>query len=162
WRHWRLYVTDADAANACIIAEIELADDPSPSQARFANGQLTLNAASIGARAKAVKRVVVDTGDIGTEHALNIQIGRGPVTLRVGSTEGDDDYISETSIGTGYHNLAFTPEGDFWITLQSDEAVDRIVTSLDISDTGTVEIMTPWGADDLSNIRYDQSADVVY
>lgn len=161
-RHWRLYVTAiADGTNSYLMFnELELFDAATANQAKFSNCSLTLNATSIGAVAKAKKRVIVS--DTGTEHSLDIIVERGPVVLRVGSTDGDDDYISETSIGTGYHNLSFTPQGNFWITLQSEAIVDRIVSSLSIGDSGTVEIRSPWGASYLDYVRYDQSADVVY
>ena len=118
------------------------------------------NATSVGGLAREEKRVIVS--DTGTEHSLDIEVERGPITLRVGSTQRDDDYIGETVLGTGYHNLAFTPSGNFWITLQSNALIDRIVRSVTIGDSGTVEIQTPWVAGNLDSIRYDQSADVVY
>ncbi len=126
-------------------------------------GTLTLNAKAEGAIAKATKRVMVDTGDQNVEHSLAITVSRGPVTFRVGNDTGEDDLVSEASLGTGYHNLAFTPtETEFHITVQSGSLVNRTITSLGIGDTGTVELTTPWGANSLSNLRYDQSADVVY
>ena len=160
WRHWRLNFTATDGGIQLMVAEIEMFAAAQSAQATFANGQLTLNATAIGALAKATKRVAVS--DTGTEHSLAIYVARGPVTLRVGSTNGDDDYVTETAIGTGYHNLAFTPEGNFWITLQSDKIYNRIVGSIAIGDSGTVELTAPWEANDLANVRYDQSADVVW
>jgi hypothetical protein len=163
WRHWRLYIVTLNGDVDARLAEFELLSDTGSetvSQAAISSGVLTLNPTSIGALARTEKRVIVS--DTGTEHALAINVTRGPVTLRVGSTQRDDDYISETALRTGYHNIAFTPQGNFWITLQSEEVVDRIVSSLEISDSGTVEITTPWGADNLDDIRHDQSADVVY
>ena len=163
WRHWRLHIVTLNGDVDARLAEFELLSDTgstTASQAAFSSGVLTLNASSIGARAKTTKRVIVS--DTGTEHALAITVERGPVVLRVGSTSGDDDYIAETNLGAGYHNLAFTPQGNFWITLQSDAIVDRVVSSLEISDSGTVEVTTPWGADELDDIRHDQSADVVF
>ncbi len=159
-RHWRFFFTAVDGDTELHVAEIETFTAATASQAQLQGGSLVLNANSIGARAKYQKRVAVS--DTGTEHALSITISRGPVTLRVGSTQGDDDYISETFLGTGYHNLTFTPSGNFHITLQNDEIVDRIVSSLTIADSGTVEVRSPWVAANLDNIRFDQSADVVY
>lgn len=159
WRHWKWQGREAKRIE---FSELELFGDTggSATQMSVSGGRMVLNAGSIGAIARAKKRVIVS--DTGTEHSLAINIDRGPITLRVGSTDGDDDYISETALGTGYHNLAFTPQGDFWVTLQTDALVDRIVGSLEIGDSGTVEITSPWEATDLDNIRYDQSADVVY
>lgn len=159
-RHWRLHVVSNNGGANIILAEVEMFDAASAQQVKLTGGARILNANSRGARAIARKRVILS--DTGTEHSLAIQISRGPVTLRVGSTSGNDDYIVETSLGTGYHNLAFVPHTDFWIDIRSDEMLDRIVSSLTIGDSGTVEITTPWTADDLDDVRYDQSADVVY
>jgi hypothetical protein len=163
-RHWRLLVVSTDTGNAAgdgsgaavELAEIELLST------NAVNQKLVLNSGAIGSTARAKKTVTVDTGDSEVEHSLDIHVGRGPVTIRVGSTDGDDDYVSETSIGTGYHNLAFVPSGTFYITLQTANDVSRIVESLSIGDSGTVEIKTPWAASNLDSIRYDQSADIVY
>jgi hypothetical protein len=162
WRYWRLNVTAVAEDTELIISELEMFETASNTKITFDSNGLTMNASARGAIARARKRVVVDTGDYGVEHSLAITVARGPVTFRVGSTAGDDDYVSETSLGTGYHNLAFTPGGDFHITFQSNTLVNRIVSSIAIGDTGTVEITAPWDAADLDNIRYDQSADVVY
>jgi hypothetical protein len=162
WRYWRLNVTGVDTDLELVIAEIEMFEANVNTKVTQDSNGITLNASAIGSLARARKRVVVDTGDRGVEHSLAIAVARGPVVFRVGSTAGDDDYVSETSLGTGYHNLAFTPNNDFHITLQTDALVNRVVSSLEIGDSGTVEITAPWDAADLANIRYDQSADVVY
>lgn len=159
-RHWRLFFTAVDGDTELFIGEVEMFTAIAQSQADVRAGELYLNATSIGARAKYQKQVVIS--DTGTEHALAINVRRGPVTLRVGSSQGNDDYISETSLGTGHHNLAFTPTSNFHVTLQNDDIIDRIVSSLTISDTGTVEVQSPWVAINLDDVRFDQSADVVY
>jgi hypothetical protein len=161
FRYWRLNFTATKGGTGpLIVAEVEMFTNASAQQVKSQGSKRVFNATSIGALARAEKRVIVS--DTGTEHSLAIQVERGPITMRVGSSARDDDYIGETTLGTGYHNLAFTPNGDFYITLQHDGLVDRIVASLTIGDTGTVEITAPWEAADLGNIRYDQSADVVY
>lgn len=162
WRYWRLNVTGVDTDLELIIAEIEMFEANVNTKVTQDSNGITLNASAIGSLARTRKRVVVDTGDRGVEHSLAVTVARGPITFRVGSTSGDDDYVSETSLGTGYHNLAFTPNTDFHITMQTDALVNRVVSSLSIGDSGTVEITAPWEAADIDNIRYDQSADVVY
>jgi hypothetical protein len=128
----------------------------------FGGSGLTLNAANIGGLAKCTRQITVASGDQNKEHALAIVVTRGPVTFRVGSTVGGDEYVSETSLGTGHHSLAFTPTGDFYLTFQSDLDIDRIVASIAVEASGTVEIVGPWATADLAYVRYDQSADVVY
>lgn len=161
WRYWRINVTANNGGGDLLIGEIEMFE-LTGSKVQFSGASATLNATAIGSVAKTSKRVVVDTGDLGVEHSLAIRIGRGPITLRVGSSDGDDDYIRETNLGTGYHNLAFTPESDFYITLQTTSLADRVISSLSIGDSGTVEVTTPWAAENLDDARFDQSADVVY
>ena len=161
-RYWRLNFTALNGDTELQIAEVEMFTAATSAQISLQSGQRVFNALSIGALARAEKRVVVSAANANKEHSLAINVSRGPISLRVGSTARDDDYVSETSLGTGYHNLAFTPTGDFYITLQSSDTVSRTVQSLTIGDTGTVEITTHIDAADLDNIRYDQSADVVY
>lgn len=162
FRYWRFNITAVNGTHNLIVAEFQMYDAANAQQAKFSNGTLTLNASSIGAIAKATRRTLVGVADTGIEHSIALNVSRGPVTFRVGSTLGDDNYVSETSLGTGYHNLAFTPNGEFYTTIQSEATANKIVNSIAIGDSGTVEITAPWSTNDLENIRYDQSADVVY
>lgn len=166
YRVYRLYITEitggGDLSGEACINELELFATAGSSQAQFSAQGLVLNATAVGSLASVQRAVTLDTGDRNVEHGISIQVIRGPVTFRVGSSAGNDDYIRETSLGTGYHNLAFVPDSTFYVTISSNEIVDRIVGSVDIADTGTVMVPNPWGADDLDNIRYDQSADVIY
>ena len=104
----------------------------------------------------------ITTVETGTEHALDIIIERGPVIFRVGSTTGDDDYISETTLGTGSHSLTFTPTGNFFIRFLNREKRQVLIDSCDVGSSGVMTVTAPWGEADLKLIRYDQSADVIY
>jgi hypothetical protein len=114
--------------------------------------------------AAAIRRqqVTVAAADQGDEHALNIVIERGPVTLKVGSTSGDDDYISETELMTGTHSLAFTPTGDFHIEFSSRLKRQVLVNSCTVESAGGMAVTAPWAAADLGKIRFDQSGDVLF
>lgn len=100
--------------------------------------------------------------ETGTEHALRIVIARGPVILRVGSTSGGDDYITETTLGTGAHSLAFTPTGNFHIRLMGRRSFTSLVDSVAVEGAGTMELPAPWSADDRRLIRMSQSGDVLF
>lgn len=114
--------------------------------------------------AAAIRRqqVTVAAADQGDEHALRIVIERGPVTLKVGSTAGADDYISETALMTGTHSLAFTPTGDFHIEFSSRLKRQVLVDSCNVESSGAMTITAPWVAADLWKIRFDQSGDVLF
>lgn len=108
------------------------------------------------------QQVTVAAGDQNDEHALRIVIERGPVTLRVGSTSGDDDYVSETELMTGTHSLTFTPTGNFHIRFLSRLKRQVLVDSCTVESSGVMAITAPWVAADLGVLRYDQSGDVIF
>lgn len=107
----------------------------------------------------------VTVNEANTQHALRIIIERGPIILRVGSTAGGDEYITETTLGTGTHSLTLTPTGNFYIRLMNREERTSLVDSVAIEAAGTLELPVPWQEADLSLIRMgqeSQSADVIY
>lgn len=107
--------------------------------------------------------VTVAAADQGVEHALHIIVERGPVILRVGSTTGGDEYISETELATGAHSLAFTPTGTpFNIRFLSRLKRIVLVNSCQVEAAGAMVVESPYLEADLGNIRYDQSGDVVF
>ena len=104
----------------------------------------------------------VTVSDTGIEHALRIVVERGPVTLRVGSTSGGDEYLSERTLRTGTHSMAFTPTGNFYIRLMNARIAAALVDSVAVEDPGTLTLPTPWAEADLQHVRYTQSADVLF
>jgi len=105
----------------------------------------------------------VAVNESGTEHALAIHIQRGPVICRCGSAAGTDDYITETTLDTGYHSLSFTPtSANFFIQFSSNLKRQVLVDSCALESSGTMTIVSPFTAADLPNIRYDQSGDIVF
>jgi hypothetical protein len=110
----------------------------------------------------AIRDQQVTVNQAGTEHALRVTITRGPVILRVGSTSGGDEYISETTLGTGTHSLSFTPTGNFHIRLMNRRSFTALVDSIAVESSGTVELTVPYQAADRLLIRMTQSGDVLY
>lgn len=106
--------------------------------------------------------ITVAVADQNVEHGLRIVVQRGPVTLRVGSTSGGDEYITETTLYTGVHSLALTPTGNFYIRFLSRHKRQVLVDSCNVEAAGVVELTTPWTASDLDLVRADQSADVIF
>ncbi|HQU17303.1 MAG TPA: hypothetical protein PLO69_14575 [Gammaproteobacteria bacterium] len=89
----------------------------------------------------------------GVEHALRVIIARGPVTIRVGSAAGLDDYIAETTLGTGTHSLSFTPSVDFNIRFMSRLERITLVDSVDVEAAGVMTLPSPYQTAALDNIR---------
>jgi len=124
------------------------------------SGALYMQAAARGSSVICTRSVT--TSNAGTEHALRITVTRGPVTFRCGSTSGGDDYIMETSLGTGIHSLAFTPTGTYHVWFKTRREAAVIVDSIQVESAGGMEIAGPWTAAQLREISYDQSIDVMF
>jgi hypothetical protein len=124
------------------------------------SGALYMDAAARGSSVICTRSVSTSSAD--TEHALRIEVTRGPVTFRCGSTSGDDDYIRETALDTGTHSLAFTPSGTYHVWLKTRREAAVIVDSIQVEAAGVMEITAPWTTAQLRAISYDQSGDVVY
>lgn len=112
--------------------------------------------------ARAIREQAVACSNPGTEHGIRIVVARGPVMLRIGSTSGGDEYVSETTLYTGTHSLSIVPTGTFYIRFFSGLARKVWVSQCTVESAGVVTLPTSWAASDLNNIRYDQSGDVVF
>lgn len=106
--------------------------------------------------------VSVAAPDQNVEHGIRVVIERGPVTLRIGSTSGDNDLFSG-ELGTGEHSLAVTPTGaNMYIELSSFAGYQKLVNSIQIEAAGEMSLTAPYAEADLSMLRWSESADVVY
>lgn len=135
----------------------------SGASATIAGGFLALNALALGSSAFGERSVSVILADRGVEHRLTIVVARGPVTFQVGSTSGDEDYVARTTLGAGQHSIAFTPTGaNFFPRFTTTTKTTKQVDSIQVASAGVVSMTTPYGASDLTDIRYAQSGDIVY
>ena len=133
------------------------------SSSTVSGGQLRLSSPSKGGYARATQTLTVAGGDLSVEHALRITVARGPVLFKVGSTSGGEEYISETTLNTGVHSLAFTPTAtSVYLAFETRTAPVKLVDSIAVESSGTMEIPTPWGASVISLVRYAQSGDIVF
>lgn len=137
------------------------ADESGATSAWATGGYMSLIGTKFNAAIR-TQQVTVSGGNIGVQHALNIVIRRGKVTLKVGTTSGADNYIAETQLGTGTHSIALTPTGNFYISLSSRSQAAALVDSIAIASSGDMLIATPWLEDDLHLIRWDTSGDVIF
>lgn len=134
-------------------------DEAGATSAHHPSGHLSLVGTGTNAAIRDQQVTVTETG---TEHSLRIVIERGPVVLRIGSSAGGDQYISETSLGTGTHSLSFTPTGNFHIRLQNSRIPASLVNSINVESDGFMEVPVPWQEEDLPYLRYVPSGDVIY
>jgi hypothetical protein len=103
--------------------------------------------------------------DRGKEHAIRIVIDRGPVLFRAGSSAGADDYVAETTLGTGTHSLACTPSAaatHLHIQFANRNRRASRVRSAAIEAQGVMVLPAPWSEAALPLLRWDQSNDVIF
>lgn len=109
------------------------------------------------------QQVTVPAGAIGVRQALRIVVTRGPFTFFCGTAQGDDSYINQTTLNTGTHSLALTPTGgSFWLRFQNSNACASLLASVNIEGAGVMSLPAPWSLADIPNLRWAQSADVVF
>lgn len=111
---------------------------------------------------RAIRYQTVTVSNPGIEHGIRMVVTRGPIFVRVGSTVGGEEYITERSIGVGTHSWVFTPSGNFTIQFSNAEPRQMRLDSVSIEGAGAVELPTPWGDAQLPLLRWDQSGDVVF
>lgn len=129
----------------------------------FATGgymSLTGDSANAAVRYQSVTIASVDRA---TEHGLRVVVERGPVTVAVGTSSGDDSIMAATVLATGTHSLAFTPgTGTIVITVSNRNAYEALLDSISIEAAGAMEVPTPWPTAALPYLRWAQSRDVVF
>ena len=124
------------------------------------SGALYMAAVARGSKVSCVRSVT--TSSTGTLHALRIDVTRGPVIFRCGSSSGADDYITETTLETGLHSLAFTPSGTYYVYFETRRETGVIVDSITVESSGVMEFAAPWDETELREIRHAQSEDVMF
>lgn len=102
------------------------------------------------------------TTQTGAEHGLRVIVARAPVQLRLGTSGANSDDIYSGTLLPGTHSLSFTPSANVTITLSNSLKYEALVDVVAFEGAGTVAIATDVTESDLPNLRYRQSADVVF
>lgn len=105
--------------------------------------------------------VVVSQADRGVQHGIRLVVSRGTCELHVGSTAGGFEYF-HADCKEGEFSFAVTPESDLYISIHSSSEYEVLVDSIAIEASGDMLLTTPWNINDLENVRWDQSNDVIF
>jgi hypothetical protein len=110
-------------------------------------------------RAKRYQSVDMSSGTFG----LAISIDQGRPIIRVGSSYGGDDIVSELEMRTGDYSLEITvPSGKVWFELSANTEYTSVVRSISFEASGDMIINSTWQSTDLQGLRWDQSNDVIF
>lgn len=133
--------------------------------ASTAGGLLKLKA--LGVNPAKVQQQVAITNQSGA-HTIRLEVTRGPVLFRIGSTAGDQDILGETEYRTGTHKITVTPNAAaMHLTIKSEDDVERQVSRVDFEyaitgTSGDLVIPSPYLAADLPNLSWDKSVSVIF
>lgn len=136
-------------------------DEVGGTSAFLAGGYLSLTGNGTASAIRDRSIAVVETN---VEHSLHVVVSRGTIVMRVGSTEGGEEYLSDRTLRQGQHSISVTPTGTtMFVRLYSARNYASLVDSVTLGQAaGDMEIPTPWMADDLQYVRTAQSGDVMF
>lgn len=134
-------------------------DESGATSAWATGGYMSLLGTGVNA---AIRDQEVTVNETSIEHGLGVHVSRGTVTLRVGSSIGDNDFLADTVLREGYHSISVIPTANMWVRLSSTADYASLVDSIEIEAAGVVEITTIWPEASLQDIRVDQSGDVIF
>jgi hypothetical protein len=108
----------------------------------------------------------ITTTATGTEHVLMFRV-RGivgdTVQLSIGTTSTGTDLIDDLDCAVGYHAIAFTPTASpFYVQFKNTAAKTVHIDDVSLIDNAAMEIATPYAEADLFDLKWTQSADVLY
>lgn len=110
----------------------------------------------------AIEYQEVTTGSPDIEHGIRIVVDQEAVTFQVGTGVGLDDLLQQTQLPPGVHSLSIVPGGNFWVQFSNASTTVVRVGGITIETAGPVVLPSPYQAADLPNIRWEQSADVMW
>lgn len=111
--------------------------------------------------------VEVDSADLTVTHILALKIigvQNDVVKLRLGTTTGGTDIVNDRPVQPGWHRVAFTPglSNKVFLQFRNEEGKTVSVDNVSILDNVPIEIETPWSSAEIPNLKWAQSADVLY
>lgn len=143
--------------------------DASTSPATATGGATLTFSGTSTAAARLRQTVTVASGDQAKANILRIVVDPGNIVLRVGTTSGGEEIIADTTLRTGTHKIAITPNAaTIYVELRSDSDLTRTVTQIQfesalIGGTGDLVLPTPWSSSAaLGKLRWWRSKDVLY
>lgn len=167
WNRWdgASFISSSDTASTFVDAtEVGYWRDNDESGATSAfesGGYLSLMGNGTASAIRDRSIAVVETN---VEHSLQIVVSRGTIVLRVGSTQGGEEYLSDRTLRQGQHHISVTPTASpMFVRLYSARDYASLVDSVTLGQAAAdMEVPTPWTADDLQYVRTAQSGDVMF
>ncbi len=108
-------------------------------------------------------RSSVTTADTGQVVSYRLTVARNPLTLRVGTTAGGQQTVSDVTFAPGEHIVSFTPTtSPYYIEIAAYEIGIAVLTNFARLAPQVLDLVTPYAAADVGSIRMQQSLNVVW
>lgn len=168
YRYYRLTMTNTQSGAASYsLSEVSLYDSPwldnsaGNAVVTITGGKLYLD--SDGATA-AVAEQKITINDTSSTHVLVFDIDHGPVSMRIGTTTGDNDLLEIVDLGTGHHRIGFDPDGNSAVYLQFYHSgnAGRIIDNVSVLSGTAYSLPHPYAEGDLPQVQYHQIGNVMY
>lgn len=105
----------------------------------------------------------ITSGVNGSPTTFKFRIERRPLKIRIGTTTSAEDILNEITLDPGDHVITFTPTATtYYFRARLDDAGKAILSGLQRMEAGALAIPTPYAADDLQSLRFEQSNDVIW
>ena len=169
----RVWVDDALITRASVSAAITNGDftadittgwtdeSTGAAAATWVSGKAVLTGAA-GDSAALEQLVTITTSEYSTRHALRVVVARGTVSLRIGTTSNGEEVLGQQDLAEGTHSIGFDPTTDVYVRVSSIDEFGARLDSINVEDSGTLELPAPWAVGDLPGLRWEQSADVIF
>lgn len=161
YRYHRVKLTGGKASYGFGVAQVQFFESGSSLK------RLVLTPGS--GTAQAEQDVTVGASYRGQRHTLRFRVICAASTyarVRIGATSGGAEFMGSRRAGNGWHSFSFRPTASpFYVQFRTSDTQTIKIESVSISgSTGAVpyELETPYDATDLQDLRYAQSADVMW
>ncbi len=105
----------------------------------------------------------ITTSTPGNEHVVSFAVFGGTVKMRIGTSSQGAEVLSEEEYAPGHHTRAFTPMGSpFHLQFLHGGNEMRQVDDVMVLDDAPVEVVSPYAHSELFQLKYAQSADVLF
>lgn len=112
-----------------------------------------------------ILRQTITVNEQGQDHRISVGVTDGPVRFKVGSVAGTDNYVAETLLQTGRHEMSVWPTtASFVMEIANERQFTVRVGDVTLRTTaGSVELVPNLpDAAAYANLRWSQSGDVIY
>jgi len=112
---------------------------------------------------EAVARSAVTTTEQDDEVSYSFEVTRRALTLRVGTTAGGQEIVTDSAFAPGFHVVSFTPgAATYYVEWRLSTVGVATLVDFERIAPGILELQSPWAASDVPSLRHTQSLNAMW